>query len=232
MALGFVVLLFITGCDGYSVKGTIKFDGSAIDTISPVEPKFWLRNEDCNCAVTPRIKYKNGQFRIYELPAGNYGMSVDIDSNQVNPGMYPGDFRAWTQFNVTEGNKTNLDVDVTKIIHMVSPQDNGNVMRYWDAECDAKIAFPSLVEFSWEQIDQNAYYDYHVSRMSCSPYKTLDTIIGNTTQDSRIVLELPNSAPNEFYQFHLNARKNGKIIGTLMTHGGNGYGWDYRFRVK
>lgn len=232
IVFGVFILSFITGCDGYTVKGTLKFDGSEINRISPVEPKFWFRNEDRNIVVTPRIKYKKGQLRIYDLPAGNYGMSVDVDANLGNPGMYPGDFRAWTQFNVTERNKTHLNVDLTRIMHLISPQDNGAVMRYWDAECDEKIAIANPVVFSWEPVETGVYYDYYIEKTSCNPYKTLDTIIGATTQDSSVAVQLPESAPNEFYQFHLTARKNGKIIGTLMTHGGNGYGWDYRFRVR
>jgi hypothetical protein len=235
-SIRFVLLISLilgsASCDNSRVKGTITFEGTKINKLTSVQPKFWFRNEDKNTIMNPNIKYKKGELAIYDIPPGNYGMSVDIDANLENPSMYPGDYRSWTQFSVTEGNKTYLDIELNKIIHLLLPQDNSVVMQHWDSECENKASFPALLKFSWESMGNDVYYDYSIQKMSCKPYKTIDSVIGATSKDTTVSMTLPESAPNEFYQFNLAARKNGKIIGTLMTHGGIGYGWDYRFRVK
>lgn len=232
LAVFSLVLLSLTGCDSYRVKGRITYDGAAIDKLTPVQPKFWCRDEDKNVAVSAQIQYRNGFFIIKEIPPGNYGLSVDIDANPENPHMYPGDYRAWTRFSVMEGSKTEHDVELSRILHLVSPQDNGNVMQHWDAECEEKTLLPAPVVLSWEPLGDDVYYDYQIARMGCAPYRTLDAMAGASTRETTVSVELPQSRPQEFYQFSVTARKNGKTIGTLMTHGANGYGWDYRFRVK
>jgi hypothetical protein len=229
---GIFILLLLTGCNPYLVKARLDFDGTKIDNVTPVQPKFWFRSEDKNVAVTPTVQYKDGYVKIYDLSPGNYGMSVNIDANPENPPSYPGDYRSWSQFRVSQGNKSDLEIELQKIIHLTSPQDNATVMRYWDAECNEKISFNSPTVFSWESLGAEVYYDYRIEKMSCKPYKTLDAPIGATTQETSISVLLPPSAPGEFYQFTLIARKNGRAIGMLMTHGGNGYGWDFRFRIN
>jgi hypothetical protein len=227
-----IILFLLTGCNPYLVKARLDFDGTKIDNVTPVQPKFWFRSEDKNVAVTPTVQYKDGCVKIYDLPPGNYGMSVNIDANPANPPSYPGDFRSWSQFNVSQGHKSDLEIELQKIIHLTAPQDNATVMRYWDAECNEKISFNSPTVFSWESLGAGVYYDYRIEKMSCKPYKTLDSPIGATTQETSISVSLPTSALGEFYQFTLIARKNGRTIGMLMTHGGNGYGWDFRFRIN
>ena len=69
--------------------------------------------------------------------------------------------------------------------------------------------------------------------MSCNPsYNRVGTVFGNTVKETSIRLDLEPSRDNECYGLQLNARKNGRPIGMLITHGGGGYGWDYRFRIK
>lgn len=227
-----LLFLTLTACENYRVKGGITFDGTSIDKLTTVQPRFWCRDEEKNKEVSAQVQYRNGYFLIKEIPPGNYGLSIDIDANPDNPPMFPGDFRAWTRFNVTEGKRTELDVDVSKVLHLLSPQDNGSLLPHWSAECEEKPSFPGPVVLTWEPMGDDVRYDYAISRMGCAPYRTLDTAGGATTTNTTMTLRLPPSAPNEFYQLTLAARKNGKTVGTLMTHGSNGYGWDYRFRVR
>lgn len=220
------------GCDKCLVEGKISFDGTDIHKVTSATPKFWFRNENKKIAVIPEIKQQDGQFTITGLPPGEYGVSVDIDANPENPVMYPGDYSSWTLFSVMEGNSTFLDIKVSKVIHLTSPQDNSSKMEHWDAACDNKPSFISPVVFSWESLGDNISYDYKVLKVSCKSHETLDGIAAGRTKATAVSLEIPPSAPNEYYQFDIWAQKDGKIIGTFMTHGFNGYGWDYRFRVR
>ncbi len=222
----------LTACDTYQIKARLLYDGTEIDKITEAPPTFWFRNEKTNNVPKPTTKYEKSYVKIYGLPTGEYGMSVNIDANPENPGMYPGDYQAWSRFEINKGQKSEFDIDLLKIIHLTSPQDNGTLMRFWDAECEGKIAVRSPVVFSWDIVDADVYYDYQIEKVSCSPYKTLDAIASGTTQTTSLSLPLPPSGPNEFYQMTLRARKNGRSIGLLLTHGGSGHGWDYRFRVK
>lgn len=76
----FILLLF-TSCASYQVRGQLTYNGTEIDKKTSVQPTFWFRNEDKGSSVTPTIKYSNGSVKIYGLPPGNYGISVNIDAN-------------------------------------------------------------------------------------------------------------------------------------------------------
>jgi len=215
------------------IQGRLLFDGKPITDFTAHEPTFWFRNEDTGKEQSGRVQYENRVFSIYGLPAGNFGMSVNIDANIQNPWSYPGDFRVWKPFVVTEGTNPELVAEMQKIIRMTSPQDNGSVMELWDAECMDKITFRSPVTFQWESLGENVYYDYRITRMDClDNYNSAGTVAEATSTETEVSVNLPPSRDNECYGFHLYARKDERRIGMLITHGASGYGWDYRFRVK
>ncbi len=215
------------------IQGRLTFDGRPITDFTTYEPTFWFRNEDTGKKQSARVRHENGSFSIYGLPAGNFGVSVNIDANMQNPWSYPGDFRAWKPFTLIKGRNPELVVDMRKIIRMTSPQDNDTAMELWGVECMEKIVFRSPVTFRWESFGANVHYDYQITRMNClNNYNSAGTVVGNTITNTEVTVELPLSRDNECYGFHLYARKEGQQIGMLMTHGASGYGWDYRFRVK
>ena len=104
-------------------------------------------------------------------------------------------------------------------------------MKGWGAEWKDMISFQDPVEFAWDSLGEDVYYDYRVSRIEM-PYKFKDSAAGGTTSGRRITLPLSPSQENEFYLLEITARRQGRRIGMLMTHGSNGYGWDFRFRVR
>jgi hypothetical protein len=216
-----------------STQGRLLFDGKPITDFTTIEPTFWFRNEDTGKEQSARVQYENGSFSIYGLPAGNFGVSVNIDANMQNPWSYPGDFRVWKPFTITEGANPELIAEMQKIIRMTSPQDNNMVMELWGAECMDKISFRSPVTFRWEPLAENVEYEYYITRMDClNHYNSAGTVTGETITGTEVTVDLPPSRDNECYGFHLYAHKDGRRIGMLMTHGSSGYGWDYRFRVK
>lgn len=219
-------------CDSCRVTGTLIFDGKDIAAATPVQPKFWFRNEQKNIEVIPQVDYQNGRFTMVGLPPGDYGMSVDIDANPANPITYPGDYQIFTRFTVTEGENRLPDVAMMKVMHLTAPQDNGGTMAQLGEECSDNVSHPSPVVFAWEPLGEEVSYDYQVNRVDCKTYQTLATMDKGTTAKSSLSMPLPKSKPGEFYMFMIYARKNDHFIGMLTTHGDNGYGWDYRFRAR
>ncbi len=215
------------------IQGRLFFDNRPITDFSTHAPTFWFRNEDTGKEQSARVRHENGTFYVYGLPVGNFGVSVNLDANMQNPWSYPGDFRVWKPFSIIEGENPELILNLQQIIRMTSPQDNGAVMELWGAECMEKISFRSPVTFRWEALGQDMYYDYQITRMAClNNYNSAGTVTGETITDTEITVNLPPSKDNECYGFHLYARKEGRRVGMLITHGASGYGWDYRFRVK
>jgi len=102
-----------------------------------------------------------------------------------------------------------------------------------------KITFHSPIIFRWESLGENVDYEYHITRMNClDNYNSAGTVIDGTVTLPEITVDLPPNLNDECYGFHLYALQDdghigiGSRIGMLMTHGENGYGWDYRFRVQ
>ena len=116
-------------------------------------------------------------------------------------------------------------------IHLQQPQDNDVPMKGWSSKCEGKPEFTDPVTFSWGVIGTGVPYDYSNSRVEC-PYTHITTVTGGRTTDTRKDIALVPSKPGEFYVFRISAYKNGTPVGMLIAHGGNGHGWDYRFRVK
>lgn len=231
-----LVLYFLSSgicfAEAPSVKGKLKFDGEVLWEISRVEPSFWFRNEDTGKVATGVVEYEKGEYEVYGLGPGNYGVAINVDLNPENPRTYPGDLRAWRKFSVSRGQTTRLNVDLSKLIHLVKPEDNGKAIPNWGAECQSKTSFDSPVRFEWKPIAEGAYYDYKVTKSTCSPFTYGEVVASGTTKDTRIEISLEPNRDNDIYRFTLGARKDGRRIGSLMTHGGSGHGWDYRFRIR
>src|SRR3990172_8381444 len=204
-------------------QGEIRFDGKPITDITDLEPEFWFRNEKEGTVQTAQVSYDKGKFQIRGLPAGQFGVSVQYDLNSQNPMSYPGDLRAWEQFQVAEGTPSEVEVEVLKIIHLIQPQDNGTTMDKWGPDqVDRMIAFSDPVTFEWESLGKDVHYDYKINRVQW-PYTSVDTEAGGTVQKTRLSLKLPRNQANEYYILQLYARRAGRQIGMLMTHGHNGY---------
>jgi hypothetical protein len=216
---------------GRVVRGGVLFDGRPITEITQLQPSVWFRNESTGRIVSAELIYKDGEFEIRGLPPGTYGVSMNFDRNQMNPQNFPGDLRAWQTFAIVDDADTMLNISVKQLIHMIKPEDNGRVLPSWNRCCEeGKPRHSSALELQWSSLGKNIFYDYTISRLEC-PYKTVESIASGTTDQTKVKLNLPPNRPNEYYLLQIDARKDGKEIGMLMTHGANGHGWDYRFRV-
>jgi len=216
---------------GSPVHGQIFFDGKPITNVTDVVPHFWFRNEEKGTAWGGSAQYSEGEFGIREIPAGRFGMQVNIDANPANPSMYPGDYYAWKSFEVEKTGTQNLIVEMQKIIHLQKPQNNNVQMPGWGKQCESEFNLPRDLLFQWGSLGNGVSYDYSIQKIQC-PYTFKETVASGTTQETNLQIQLPVSGDNEFYLLELAARSKGRGIGILMTHGGNGMGWDYRFRVR
>ncbi|MBI2212110.1 MAG: hypothetical protein HYU52_00545, partial [Acidobacteria bacterium] len=214
-----------------SVRGSVRYDGRPITELTSVPPQFWLRNEATGKVATARARYQRGSFTLYGLAPGKYGVNLRFDAVAGNALGYPGDFYAWRIFDVTDGGVTEIDVDVVRIIHLTSPQDNGMILDGWGEACEARRpGFRGAMQFAWEPVSPDATYRWQLMRVGC-PYTAQSEVASGATEETGIRIRLAPSRPGEFYLFNLEAERNGRRTGTLMTYGSFGHGWDYRFVV-
>ena len=214
------------------VRGRLTFDGRPLSEITRTTPHFWFRNEEKNIVEEPIVEYDAGRFTIRDLPIGRMGMSTNVDLNSENPVSYPGDLRSWTPFEVKETDNVDVEVNMQEVIHLVEPQDNGAVMDHWGVACKDMMLLPSPVRFVWDSMGPDVSYRIRITSMEClDTYRFRGTVVETKVASNAYTADLPPSKEDECYLFHLYAAKNGRTIGTLMTHGKHGMGWDYRFRV-
>jgi hypothetical protein len=220
-----------------ALEGELQVEGELIKRYTPAEAFFSFNNLDTGKrGIKPRTEYNKGKFDIYELPAGNYNIFISINSNEDNPGGYPGYpgdfFKLMKNVSVGGESREKLEVDMERIIHLRRPADNGEVMELWGEKGDKRITFNSPVVFAWEDLGDGAEYHYFIKRMS-EPYKFIEYLYQKeTTRQTSLSIDLPVSLENEYYIFHVYATKDGSRIAELKTHGEHGYGSDLRFRVK
>jgi len=165
------------------------------------------------------------------LTEDNYACNAEVDANTANPGLYPGDYKGTGHFSAHKTSTTSLNIDMERLIHLTRPEDNGKPMAGWGAAYFDEIRVNTPVRFSWVPIEKDVHYTYTVKRTECDPFVIKEIVTGDTTDATNIALDLPVNREGEIYVLQIVARKNGRNVGSLMTHGGNGWGWDYRFRV-
>jgi len=227
LTLGVLITVFFVGCSSKSpqakpaAQGNLRFEGRPIEAFTSIEPRFAFNNLDTGQkGVKARIEYNKSQFKIYELPEGNYHIFISINANTDNPGGYPGYpgdfFKRLLRISILEKSCLKLDVDLEKIIHLTLPHDNGDIMDLWGERGEGMITFKSPIEFAWESLGDNVEYHYTIHRMQSEPFRYLEhNIEESTTKTTKISIELADSKENEFYLFHLYATKDEQRIGEL-----------------
>ncbi len=219
-----------------SIRGRLLFDGQPITDFTSLEAKFWLGNEDTGQEPGAYVTYENGSFFIYGLPSGKFVLTVEINANTMNSRLYPGDFRAARVFDFMGRDNSELILDMGKIIHLTSPQDNDAVMEGENRNCLKMSTHQNQLKFEWMPLGENVDYKYKIIRYNCSTYDQIEEIVAEKTKETNVTIPLKPNQPNEYYGFSLYAHKNDRPIGSLMIHhlsnGVPGEGNEYRFRVK
>jgi serine/threonine protein kinase len=216
---------------GLSVSGRLTFDGRPLESITDRTPNFWLRREGRGEVQPGIVSYRGGRFTVSALPAGRIGAQVTVDLEDDNPTGYPGDLYRWITFDVGARPRESLEIDLWKIIRLRAPQDSGAPLPGWGLDC-AQMFVADEPRFDWDPVGEGLTYEYSVMRVVC-PYASQATVASGETSDTEITLDLPPSAPGEFYLFNLYARRGPQRMGLITTHGlRGGLGWDYRFRLR
>ncbi|MBI4596221.1 MAG: protein kinase [Candidatus Tectomicrobia bacterium] len=212
------------------LSGKLLHDGLPITKFTANPATFWFRNESTGKEQAAQVRYQEGAFEMFGLPPGRYGVDVRIRTGGVG---YTGNFVAWKTFSIVDEEvRQELNIDLHRIIHMTSPQDNSAGLARWDAKCEGKMSFPALVRFAWEPLGEGTTYGYSIERYRCEPFQRIDTVVDGSTLETQLNVDLLSSSKNEMYLLRLSARKGDLLVGRLETYGINGgRGWDYRFRV-
>jgi hypothetical protein len=91
---------------------------------------------------------------------------------------------------------------------------------------------PRQAVFAWDPVEPAASYDVRIERLVCARgYASAGTAFSRSTTDTWVKVDLPPSPAGECYSLRLTARREGRTVGILVTHGTTGLGWDYRFTV-
>lgn len=229
VALCLACMVLFSSCRTVSTRGGISYGGKRIDRITDVEPRFEVTNEDTKAALYPEIRYESGKYKVYDLPAGNYLIKVEVDSNAANPFNYPGDMVGQAEFHT--GRAAGLsDIELGRIIHLLAPQNNSTKLPVRGGRC--KLEAPSIsspVLFRWEPLGDGVDYYYVVFRRSIGSRQQFERVEEGETQKNEVLLSLPPLG--EYYLFHLEARRGERFIGILMTQDLCNMDVNYQFRV-
>ena len=217
----------------HSISGKLLFDGKPISVNNKSDVFIWMRDEGTGKSANIQVDYnvKDSSIYVEYLIPGEYGVSFNIDKNKSNLPLYPGDYRAWANFKIRKGYSIKRDINLDKIIHLTEPQDNNKIIKKWSKPCGEKMAFRSPVTFRWQSLGHNVNYKYVIRNNPCKPFKYGDALKHGETADTFVSLNLPKTAQNHQYMLELHAYRDNRLIGSIITHGDNGYGWDYRFLI-
>ncbi len=215
------------------ITGRLFFDGKPLSEYTKATATFRVYSRDLNQWITPAYEYdpETAAFTLQVIAEGSYSCNVEVDANGANPERYPGDYKGSGHFSAWFTSAQSLKIDMDRIIHLVEPQNNDKPVVGWGAWCFNKVQFKTPVRVSWEPVERDVYYTYTVNRTICSPFSEKELVAGDTTTATSVILDLPPNREGEIYLMNITARKNGRSVGSIMVHGGNGYGWDYRFRA-
>ncbi|MDH4163787.1 MAG: CsgG/HfaB family protein [Nitrospirota bacterium] len=218
---------------GIMIKGGLYFDGKPLSNYTKASATLRIYTQDLGKWVTPAYEYdpETATFTLHVIAEGSYSVNAEVDANGTNPERYPGDYKGSGHFSAWFTTAPVVKIDMEKIIHLIEPQDNGKPQAGWGAWCFNKVQLGTPVRFSWEPVEKDVYYTYTVNRTVCSPFAQKEMVAGDTTTATSVTLDLPPNNDGEIYLLKIEARKNGRSVGSIMVHGGNGYGWDYRFRA-
>ncbi|MGA7307177.1 MAG: hypothetical protein WBW88_20090, partial [Rhodothermales bacterium] len=223
-----------------SLDVQLLFDGKPL--LSKQHAKFRCFDYGHDKWINCRIRPGDGVQRyVMARPGqGRYRMHIDIDENEDNPDMYPGDFSVVHMLEVGPGFQGPLFIDVPQVIHLTSPANNGRSIEGAFAACDRDpdytVPFLSLertvpVAFSWDPVADGAEYSITVFRARCDPYRRLEPLTSSVVETTAVSIGLPPNEPGEHYQFVVEATRAGRPVGTFFIHDAGTHGWDYRLRV-
>ena len=215
-----------------TLTGRVLYNGQPVVNYSPDVVQGWIRNE-ISGQGTPYVWTYNVADSTYSIPdmaPGVYGVQTSIFAPD-NSGYFPGNYYGWkSPIVIPAGADTViLDLEITKLIHLVSPIDN-RLREQMPPPYD--VYYKEDIRFAWEPLAEAASYRYLVSEYATSPDGFVRPILEETTSDTSVLLSLARNQPNHDYMFDVQAySSDGTFVGRIMIVYFNGIGWDYRFVI-
>jgi serine/threonine protein kinase len=218
-----------------TVSGRIHDARATVKTLPVQQPRFWIRDQRTGKRIKAPVDYQQGQFQIRGLPAGDYGLNIAFDTNPQNPLQYPGDLRAWSEFEIKAGQAPpQLDLALIQLLHLTSPIDNNRPWSEWGQQCEGGAHLPAVPEFQWQSLGPGVVYDYQLSEESCSGSNTetpSKLLFSGSTAQTLLKLKLSPNQPQHYYKLRLEARQEGIKIARLRLHGPQDHDWDFKFKL-
>ena len=218
---------------GITAMVHLVFDGRPLSEITSVSAVIRLYSQRLKQWFTPDYSYDagTGTVRLRGIAEGTYSGQATVDANPSNPDLYPGDYKGNFFIDALQSSPAVVTAFMERIMHLTSPEDNGVPLAEWSPGCSNKREFETPVVIAWESLGKGVSYGYSIVRTVCQPFAFKESVAADRTEETRLVIDLPPNKEGEFYTLRIEAQKNDKPVGSLMTHGNNGWGWDYRFRV-
>jgi len=219
-----------------TVAGTVLYNGEPISEFTSVTAVFWARNESAGevFPISPSYDTSTGEYSIPDVPPGEYGISVFIDTALPFNGEhgFAGDFDGWNSpIVVPEGEPlVYKNLTVVKTLHLTSPVDNAAIIGYMGYPTDT---YPTEeIIFMWDALAEASSYQATITEYE-EPSTYVRIVTDTLTPNVEWNVALPINEDNHFYLFQLYAYSiNELLVGKLMVPYYNGYGWDYRFRIS
>jgi hypothetical protein len=218
----------------FPVKLRLLYDGEPFYVSSDIEVESVIYHQDLkkNIQTTSRI---SGEFIEYDdIPGGRAFFYVTINHNPKNPNRFPGDYIKWSVEALIASPHQIVAVDLAQILHMTLPYDNGITMKHrGSSTCSDPPVFDGSVEFAWDSLGDGVRYQYLVGKTDCAQhiYHEGSEVQGETS-DTRVVMDLPPSGPDEKYSLHIKAWREDQLIGRLYVHDEGGSDWNFGFRIR
>ena len=219
----------------------LRFNDKALATAATPEFTCFSYTENRWVGCEARRAELAGEYSLPGLAPGKYRLHVSINENPANPRLFPGDYEAQKIFEVlSQGPPPRLEVDVPRLIHLTRPGDNARPIDGMLSGCTTQPRFESAryawtprakIDFGWEPVVAGAEYRYSLFAFPCNPGGAQRKLIEDKTLQATLALDLPPLPDQEYYLFHVEAWKDGRLIGALYTHDSGAHSWNYRFRI-
>lgn len=218
----------------------LRFNGEPLtNTATPEFTCFsYTENRWVGCNV--QRGEQAGEYSLRGLASGKYRLHVSIDENRANPLRFPGDYEAQINIEATSEGPPRVELDVPQLLHLTRPGDNARPLDGMLTGCATQPRFTTAryawtpqakIDFGWEPVVDGAEYRYSLFAFPCVAGGSTRKLIEDKTLQATLTLDLPPLPDNEYYQFRVQAWKDGRLVGDLYTHDSGAHSWNYRFRI-
>lgn len=242
--ISLVILIFLCCCQfvpAATLSGFVRFNGSVMSNYTSATPTFQYYDYDTQTYYTPPSSYNSstGAYTLYKLPEENIAV-LTIYHLQGTHSTLPNNYRGLEGVDIPSLSPiqlANFSLDVEMIMHMTDPWDNENIDFYTYPTSPYPV-HGKLILFDWDLVPTAQDYRFVIQHYRDpnhpSGYGYIDTVYdysGLLATSYTVDLDLPD--PQTHYEVYVEAYNASDVrIGYYMTTYKNGYGWDYRFKVR